>query len=107
MADRLDLANNMSQSKTSELEDYVKRLGEHINLIHSKLNEINKKIKDAEDVLARLKDENTNNSDVISNLKENTVQKLEFDEFVGRLTESLRNLLPPIPEGSEEEKEEY
>ena len=105
MADRLVLANNMSKSKTGELEDYARRLGEHINLIHSNLNEINKKIKDTEDALARLKDETANNSDVISNIKENTVQKLEFDEFVDRLTESLRDLLPPIPRRTEDEKE--
>ena len=74
---------------------------------HSNLNEINKKIKDTEDALARLKDETANNLDVISKIKENTVQKLEFDEFVDRLTESLRNLLPPIPRETEEQKEEY
>ena len=106
MADRLDFVKNMSKSKTSGLEDYARRLGEHINLIHSNLVEINKKIKDTEDALARLKDETANNSDVISKIKENTVQKLEFDEFVDRLTESLRDLLPPIPKGTENEKEE-
>ena len=107
---RLNLSE-MSKSKTSELEDYVRRLGEHINLMYSKLNEIEKKLEESEDKMKdtensfeRLLTGIANNTDAISNLRENSVQKLEFEEFVGRLTESLRNLLPPIPEVAEEEQ---
>lgn len=96
----------MSQPKTGELEDYVRRLGEHINLMHSKIDEINKKIKETEDTVAQLRADMENNVDAVSNLKENAVQKTEFDEFVSRLTESLRDLLPPLPAGTGEAKKE-
>jgi len=89
----------MSQPRTGELEDYIKRLGEHMNIMYSKINEMNKRIKESEDVIAQLRTNLENNTEIISNLKENNVSKVEFDEFVSRLTESLRDLLPPLPVG--------
>jgi DNA integrity scanning protein DisA with diadenylate cyclase activity len=94
----------MSQ-KTGEIESYVKRVGEHINAIYLKLNEISKKMDALEEKLAKLKDDQTNDANAISDLKVNTVPKTEFDEFVNRLTESLRELLPPV-ETEETTKEE-
>ncbi len=94
----------MSQSKTNELEDYVKRIGNHINAIYSQINEIDKRVKGIEDEIIALKTESTKNVSSITNLKENSVQKLDFDEFVSRLTESLRELIPPIPTEPEETK---
>ncbi|MFH0748446.1 MAG: hypothetical protein V1915_00775 [Candidatus Bathyarchaeota archaeon] len=92
----------MSQ-RTNALEDYVrdvgkylKRVDEHVKFIYSTIDEINKKIKETEDAVARLRTESTENTNTIINLKENTVQKLEFEDFVGRLTESLKNLLPTL-----------
>jgi hypothetical protein len=94
----------MSQLKTSELENYVRRIGEHINSIYLKIAEIDKKIIDLEEQMASIRSSLVNNSKSISDLNENTVQNLEFDEFVGRLTESLREFLPPsIPDAAEEE----
>ncbi len=95
---------NMSQ-RTGEIESYVKRVGEHINAIYSRLNEINKKLDEIEGRLTRLKAEQINDANAIADLKANTVQKTEFDEFVNRLTESLRELLPPV-EAEEAPKEE-
>jgi methyl-accepting chemotaxis protein len=100
------LVNVMSKSRTNELEDYVKRIGEHINAIYLKINEVNKKMKEIENEILVMKAESANNVDAIANLKENTVQKSDFDEFVSRLTESLRELLPPIPAAIEETKKE-
>ena len=103
----------MSQSKTSELEDYVRNIGkylknvdEHIKTIYSKLDDIATKLKDIEDETSALKDETAHNADDMANLKETTVQKVDFDEFVTRLTESLRELLPPIPSASDESEKE-
>jgi methyl-accepting chemotaxis protein len=94
----------MSQSKTSELENYVRQIGEHINNIYLKINEIDKKIVEIEEQMTSIRNALVNNSKTISDLNENTVQNLEFDEFVGRLTESLREFLPPsIPDAEEEE----
>ncbi|MCJ7631695.1 hypothetical protein MUP77_04740 [Candidatus Bathyarchaeota archaeon] len=102
----------MSQ-RTNTLEDYVrdvgkylKRVDEHVKFIYSTIDEINKKLKETEEAIARLRTETTENTNVIVNLKENTVQKLEFEEFVSRLTESLKNLLPTLPTADEETKKE-
>jgi len=94
----------MSQ-RTGEIESYVKRVGEHINVIYSRLNEINRKIDEIEGKLTKLKAELTNDANAISDLKISMVQKTEFDEFINRLTESLRELLPPV-EAEETPKEE-
>lgn len=94
----------MSQPRTGEIESYLKRVGEHINVIYSRLNELSKKIEEMEEKIAEVKAEQANNANAISDLKTNTVQKIEFDEFVNRLTESLRELLPPI--GTEEPHKE-
>ena len=43
----------------------------------------------------------TNKAD-ISNIRENTVSRSDFDDFVKRLTESFKELLPPIPKEAPE-----
>ena len=48
----------------------------------------------------------TNKASVASELEENFVQKQEFEEFVSRLTENLKELIPPVPAETEEVKEE-
>jgi methyl-accepting chemotaxis protein len=93
----------MSQSKTGELEDYVRRVGEHINNIYLKIADIDKKVVEIEEQMTSIRNALVNNSKTISDLNENTVQNLEFDEFVSRLTESLREFLPSsIPDAEEE-----
>lgn len=91
----------MSQSRTGELEDVVRRLGAHINLMYTKIDEINSRIKETEDSVTHLRAEVENNNESTSNFKENYVLKTEFDEFVSRLTESLKVLLPPLPTETE------
>lgn len=96
----------MSQIRANEIEDYVKRIGEHINAIYSKINDINRKLKEIEGEVEETKNKSETNENAIENLKENTVQKSDFDEFVSRLTESLRELLPPITATAEETKKD-
>jgi peptidoglycan hydrolase CwlO-like protein len=88
----------MSQLKTGELENYVKRIGEHINSIYARFNEIDGKIKKIEGKLEEAKANLENNVSAISDLKENFVQKQEFEEFVRRLTDGLKEIIPPAPE---------
>ena len=92
--------------RSNELESYVKRLGEHINTIYTRLNELNAKIEEVDSKIAEVRAELKNNANIVTELKEVTVQKVEFDEFVNRLTESLRELIPPVATESEETKKE-
>ena len=102
----------MSAPKTNELEDYVRSIGkylknvdEHINVIYSKIDDLTKKVKLLEDEIITLKADAGRNINAIATIKETMVQKTDFDEFVGRLTESLRELLPSPRVPAEETKE--
>ncbi len=85
----------MSQSV---LEDYIKRMGEHINLIYKRLEEMEGKINVASGGINELKVATETNNVDINNLKESTISKLDFDNFVNRLTESFKEVIPPLPD---------
>ena len=79
----------MAQTSRDEFGDYLKRLGEHINLIYARLKKIEAKIDDV--------------SREIADIKESaSVDRKGFNDFVNRLTESLKELLPPLPEETTE-----
>ena len=88
----------MSQLRTGELEKYVRALGEHIKSLYAKIGEINNKIEEVDKTITDLRAKLANDTNVTSDLKENVVLKSEFDEFVHRLTESLRELIPSTSE---------
>ena len=85
----------MSQSS---LEDYIKRMGEHINLIYKRLEEIEGKINAVSGVVNELKVATETNNTNIVNLRESTVSRLDFDNFVKKLTESFKEFIPSVPE---------
>jgi gas vesicle protein len=115
----------MSQSKTNELEEYVVRLGKYIKdereRVDAKIDELYTVLMEVKDEIASLKDTISREQlmevkdeiaslkdtisreqlmevkDEIASLKENTTPKIEFDEFVSRLTEILKGLLPSAP----------
>ena len=96
----------MSQSKTNELEEYVIRLGKYIKdereRVDSKIDELYTVLTEVKDEIASLKDTISQEQlmevkDEIASLKENTTPKIEFDEFVSRLTEILKEILPSAP----------
>ena len=83
----------MAQTPRDELTDYLRRLGEHINLIYDRLKKIEAKV----DAMSK----------EIADIKESAnVDRREFNDFVNRLTEGLKELLPPIPEEAEEAVEQ-
>ena len=81
----------MSQ-KTSqnELTEYIRRLGEHINLIYDKLKTLESRL----DGLSQ---------DVVNMKDTDYVKHQEFTDFLNQLTVSLKELVPPIPEITSEE----
>ena len=78
-----------------ELYDYVRLLGRHINQIHHRLENIEKTINE---VNTNLRNGITANTVEISNIKENMVNKYEFNDFVDKLKGSIGEMLPPLPE---------
>jgi peptidoglycan hydrolase CwlO-like protein len=89
-------------SQISELEDYIKRMGEHINLIYKRLEEIEGKINAVSGDVNGLKAATETNKVDISNIRENMVSRPDFDDFVKRLTDSFKELFPPIPKEAPE-----
>ena len=81
----------MSQTSQDELTRYIRQIGEHINRIYSRLKSLEAKFDAITQEMSQLQ-------------STDTVQKSEFTDFVNQLTASLKELLPPIPDASEEEK---
>ena len=77
-----------------ELYDYVCLLGRNINQIHHRLENIEKTI---DEVNTNLTNGITENTAEISNIKENMVNKYEFNDFVKKLKASIGEMLPPLP----------
>ena len=77
-----------------ELYDYVRLLGRHINQIHHRLENIEKTINE---VTTNLRNGIMENTAEISNIKENMVNKYEFNNFVEKLKGSIGEMLPPLP----------
>lgn len=83
----------MSQTSQDELTRYIRQIGEHINRIYSRLKSLEAKLDAITQEMSQLQ-------------STDTVQKSEFTDFVNQLTASLKELLPPIPDASEEESSE-
>lgn len=81
----------MSQTSQDELTRYIRQIGEHINRIYSRLKNLEAKLDAITQEMSHLQ-------------STDTVQKSEFTDFVNQLTASLKELLPPIPDASEEEE---
>lgn len=95
----------MSQT-SGELADYVKRVGEHINLVYKRLEEIEGKLNSLSGEISELKAAIGTNKADIDSLRESVVSKSEFDDFVKKLTESFRELLPPVPKETMESQKQ-
>ena len=93
-------------SQLVELSEYVKRMGEHVNLIYKRLEEIDEKITALSTDVNELKSATETNTTNISTIIKNTVSWTDFDDFIKRLIDSFKDL-PPIPgeasEGTQDE----
>ncbi|MHA2408142.1 MAG: hypothetical protein ACXACA_07210 [Candidatus Ranarchaeia archaeon] len=84
---------DMTGTPREEFSEYLRRLGEHINLIYDKLKKIEARVTEISSEISEIKD----NADV---------DRKEFNDFVNKLTESLKELLPPIPDETVPEESE-
>ena len=81
----------MSQTSQDELTRYIRQIGEHINRIYSRLKSLETKLDAFTEEISQLQ-------------STDTVAQSEFTDFVNQLTASLKELLPPIPDPSEEDE---
>lgn len=91
----------MAQSvRMKEMEDYIKKIGELLNVVYKKISEVESKANSLEADISRLEVEiGTLKSENVA-LRQNVLSKGEYEEFMNRLVSSLKGLL------SETSKEE-
>jgi chromosome segregation ATPase len=85
----------MSQTiRIREMESYIKRLGEVINLVYKKLAETENRVDKVEMENSKLKAEVEDTRSRIETLKSGLVTRSEFDELLSSLTSSLKEVVP-------------
>ena len=77
-----------------ELYDYVRLLGKHINIIHDRLEKIDTTVNELSVTHGNSIKENAME---IAIIKENLVDKNEFNDFIEKLKISFSETLPPLP----------
>ena len=78
---------------SNNLSDYIRRLGEHINILYERMDKAEEKLNEV--------------TKEITNIKDSVSTGIEgFDEFVRMLTENLKKFVPPIPQATDEKTEQ-
>jgi len=92
----------MAQSvRVKEMEDYVKRLGELLNLVYDKMTDMESKVNPLKVDLSRLNKEvedlKTENMRLKEKYEEYAILKEEYEDFMNRFIDGLKGLLPETP----------
>jgi len=80
--------------RIKEMEEYIKKLGELLNVIYKKIGDTESKISSIEAELSRSKEEIAALKTENVKLTEAAVPKAEYEEFMNRLIDALKGLLP-------------
>ena len=83
-----------TSQRIKEMEEYIKKLGELLNLIYKKIGDTESKISSIEAELSRSKEEIADLRTENVKLTEAAVPKAEYEEFMNRLINALKGLLP-------------
>ena len=93
----------MSRSAGREsLEDYVRQIGKLMNQIHDRLEKLETRLDNLSEEVTSLKATVDANKSEMTSLGGSIVLKSEFDEFVNSLTDSFKEILPPVSGQTEE-----
>jgi hypothetical protein len=85
----------MTQSvQVKEMETYIKRLGELLNVVYERMTGLEAKINSLESEVAKLKGDVEVSKSNIDGLRGQSVPRQDFDELVSSLTSSLKALVP-------------
>jgi len=89
----------MSQSvRVKEMESYIKRLGEILNVVYERMTGLEQKVDNLQSELTRLKGDVEASRASTDVLRSRSASKEEFDELVSSLTSSLKQLVPETKE---------
>ena len=85
----------MAQSvRIKEMEDYIKKIGELLNVVYKKVSETESKSNSLETSLSKLKADMEDLKAENMKLSQNYVSKEEYEEFMKMLMGGLKGLLP-------------
>ncbi len=89
----------MTQSvRVKEMESYIKRLGEILNVVYERMTSLEAKVNALQSELDRLKGDVEASRASADALRSRSASKEEFDELVSSLTSSLKQLVPETKE---------
>jgi len=78
-----------------DLYTYVSELGQHVNRVYKRLENIEMQLKEISD---KFNTSTTVNKNEIVDIQEQMLTKTAFDEFVGGLQTKVKEKLPSLPE---------
>jgi hypothetical protein len=88
----------MAQSvRMKEMEDYIKKIGELLNVVYRKISEVESKATLLETDVSRLKNQVETLKSENATLKQTVLPKEDYEEFMNRLVDSLKGVLPETP----------
>jgi regulator of replication initiation timing len=80
-----------------EMEDYIKKIGELLNIVYKKISEVESKATSLEADVSRIKFDVETLKSENTTLGQNVLSKGEYEEFMNRLVNSLKGLVPETP----------
>ena len=84
----------MAQSvRMNEMEEYIKKMGELLNVVYRKASDAETKVRSLETSLSKLSAEVESIKAERIRSGENVVSKEDYDDFMNRLTSSLKKVV--------------
>jgi septal ring factor EnvC (AmiA/AmiB activator) len=83
-----------ASQRIKEMEEYIKKLGELLNVIYRKIGDTESKISSIEAELSKTNEEIAALKTENVKLTDAAVPKAEYEEFMNRLIDALKGLLP-------------
>jgi len=89
----------LSQSvRMKEMEDYIKKIGELLNVVYKKVSDAESKSNSLEASVSKLRADVEDLKAESMKIKQNSVSKEEYEEFMNKLVDSLKGLLSEAPQ---------
>ena len=88
----------MAQSvRMNEMEENIKKMGELLNVVYRKASDAESKVHSLETSLSKLSADVEALKTERTRFSENAVRKEEYDDFMDRLTNSLKKIVEETP----------
>ena len=79
------------------MEEYIKKIGELLNVVYKKISEVETKVNALDTEVTRVKNEIVTMKAENLKLVQNIISKQEYEEFMNRLVKSLQGIVSETP----------